>query len=154
MAEVGYAPGIAWSGRNILELAVWTRFCLSSTERANQFFEDAARDAISSLDIPTELLRPSGETNIRRTRELLFARAAIDGIKKPKDYTKVSDAAKTINFQHFGKRNMLFSKWTHPTALSIFGGETGTAINNLFFETARNLAEAVQADIRAFLARA
>jgi hypothetical protein len=54
MAQLEYTPANAWTGRNILELAGWTKFCLSSRERAKQFFEDAARDSISSLDIPAE----------------------------------------------------------------------------------------------------
>jgi hypothetical protein len=77
----------------------------------------------------------------------------MDGIKKPRACTKVSDAARIINFLHFGKLNMLFSKWAHPTALSIFSGDAGTPLNDIFLETTRPLAETVKADILAFLSR-
>ena len=131
MNKNAFTPGIAWTARNILELAVWTKYCACSEQNAKRFFEDCARDSISMMDIPDELIKPSGRESFNQVRKQLQTNAAEDEIARPDAYTRVANAAKKVNFPLFGKLNMILSKWAHPTAYKcVFSSPSSPAVES------------------------
>jgi hypothetical protein len=118
MRQKGDVNGTAWVSRNILELVVWAKYCRRSDENAYEFLQDVARDSMDAMNIPDEMVKPEGREGFRAAREAMLANAAEDHIKGR--YKSVSDAAKQIGFDLFGKYNMFLSKWVHPTAVSMF----------------------------------
>jgi hypothetical protein len=152
MSTNNFTPGIAWTARNLLELAVWTRYCLSSERNAKTFFQDAARDSISVMDLPQEVLKPSKRESFKQIREQLLKNAAEDQIESPDIYTRVANAAREMNTPYFGKINMILSKWAHPTALSVFSHrDTYPELNKLFYDLGLGWANTSIAAIKQFL---
>jgi hypothetical protein len=136
MNEAGFTPGVAWVARNILELTVWTAYCRLSEETAQRFFEDGKRDAITGMDIPDELIRADARDAFKATKEQLLTQAALDGVENPTEYQRVASAAKFVNYQYFGKINMLLSKWAHPTAMAVLEQSPPPELRNLFYRLA------------------
>lgn len=54
-----------------------------------------------------------------KVRRGMLEQAKVDKIEKPTESLSVGKAAKSIGLQHFGKFNMLLSKWAHPSALNV-----------------------------------
>src|SRR5581483_5978738 len=79
----GFTPGIAWTARNLLELSVWTRFCIMSEENAHRFYQDGARDAMGSMTLPDEMIKADRLEDFKQTRDDLLAKALDDNIEKP-----------------------------------------------------------------------
>ena len=149
-----FTPGIAWTVRNILELTVWTKYCASSEEKAKTFFQDSARDSISMINLPEELIKSSQRESFRQVRQQLLNNAAEDQIERPDIYTRVADAAKEMNLTYFGKINMILSKWAHPTALSIFSQRSVyPELNKLFYDLGVSWADTSIAVIKDFFLR-
>lgn len=134
MNEQGFTSGIAWISRNLLELSIWTRYCLVSEENAEVFYKDGARDAMGAMKLPDEMLKADRLGSFKQTRQQMLESAVDDNIENPTDYTPVSDAAKAINYPHFGKINMLLSKWAHPTAISVLMLGRDAQLNATFYK--------------------
>src|SRR4030095_46229 len=78
---------------------------------------DAARDAYDSVNIPDGILSDSGFSDIRQD---LLTKAERDGFDIEEKYTAVREAATQINLEKLYKfTNKTFSKFAHPTALSV-----------------------------------
>ena len=118
---------VAWIARNLLELWIWVEYCQSSQERAKRFCEDSARDALDMLDIPTEwfardqTLAKNPAFSFRVERKGLIEEAKQGGIEKPEDsFLRVSNAAEELGKKDwFYYQNKLFSKFAHPTAMTV-----------------------------------
>jgi hypothetical protein len=151
MNNIQYVSGVAWSARNILELSVWNAYCRLSEANAKKFYEDAARDAISSMNIPDEMINVADRESFKVGREDLLEKAAVDGIEKPMSYMHVDKAAKAVGYHHFGKINMVLSKWAHPTALNVLGGETGNILMPMFYKLGDEWAQTSITAIQDFL---
>ena len=124
------APLLAWRARNLLELAVWTRYCAQDRENARRLFEDAGRDTREVYDkflafgkaglftgeIPSDWAEP-----FENAKQALHERARAEGIDSLDGrYMDVSAAADECGIAaHFGLINKFLSKFTHPTALRI-----------------------------------
>ena len=108
---------VAWLARNLLELAIWSEYCTQSEENAKEFVIDSARDACDVLDIPDGLL---SKESFQPIRQELIAKARTDGFDIEENYTRVATAAKKLGrIEFFKHMNKAFSKFAHPTALSI-----------------------------------
>lgn len=154
MRQQSNVNGIAWVSRNILELVVWAKYCGQSDENAQEFIKDAARDSMSAMNLPDEMVKPEKREAFRTTRETMLASAAEDHIEKPMSYQRVPDVAKQIGIDLFGKYNMVLSKWAHPTAMSIFGANRGhivAVLADFFYELGKNLGDGAIMEIRGFL---
>lgn len=111
---------IAWIGRNLLELDIWTAYCLKSEENAKRFAEDCARDSLEMLNIPTDLFAKDGTFDFKAERQKLIAKALPTIPDIEEDFTRISDAAKSLDkVDGFRYHNKLFSKFAHPTALLV-----------------------------------
>lgn len=111
---------ICWIARNVLELYVWTKYCITSEANAKTFAEDSARDLVDMLDFPQTVLHP-GVERIRVARAAIIAWAKKGGFGDiDEEYTKVSAAAKSCGLADEWKMgNRMFSKFAHPTALLV-----------------------------------
>jgi hypothetical protein len=112
---------IAWTGRNLLELAIWSEHCAASKENAKEFLLDAARDGYDVLDIPGG---PVVINSLKPARQDLLDKTIGDGFDIEQENTRVFNAAKKLGRGDvFRYCNKIFSKYAHPTALVIFSDE-------------------------------
>jgi hypothetical protein len=142
------APLAAFCARNILEVAVWTSYCLASRDNAKRFTEDAKRDVNGILGICKrvgEVAKAHPDKGILdpATWQLLAdveARGELDD-----KYLPVHEAAKSLGTDEgiaFSAFNKLFSKFAHPTALTVsnvFIGEAGKQWSELFIKIGSGL---------------
>src|ERR1035441_8540165 len=116
----------AYCARNILELWVWTTYCIKSPGNANDFVQDAMKD-INGLLIPIRRLASLAGPDSTKSwsPETWAALSTIDSMGKLKtDFIPVSEAANTIGKEDgaiFSILNKVFSKFAHPTALVVSG---------------------------------
>jgi hypothetical protein len=124
------APLLAWRARNLLELAVWTRYCVGGKDNARRLYEDAGRDTREIYDkmlafrerrtfyreTPSDWAEP-----FEKAKCALYERARAEGIDSLDDkYLNVSAAAQKCGIlEKYSLINKLLSKFAHPTALRI-----------------------------------
>jgi len=133
---------MAWAARNILELSVWIDYCNASNTNARQFEVDAARDLdgfgknMQRLEV---LERGAKHPDlIQMQKELAeFAKTQYGVSTLDDDFTRVSDAAKSLGVDRFEPMNKLYSKFAHPTALalnSVDAEEADAGLRLMFLE--------------------
>jgi hypothetical protein len=141
---------LAWSARNLLELLVWSRYCVKSEENARNFLEESLRDIHMLLTVPDELLIP-GES-LTQQREKLLSDAAQDGwANVDKRFTQVSSIAESMGIKQFGKLNMILSKYAHPTALSIIEPDFADSFKEMIYVMGANYYTAGLSECKTFL---
>jgi len=138
----GNLNAIAWLTRNLLELAIWSSYCLRSETNAKQFVLDSSRDAHDAINVPDGIF--SETLSFREIRAQSIESARQDGFETlDQDYKAVSAAAKEIGMsQEFRDFNKLLSKFAHPTALSVIFDheETLAKLREKFFTFGLNIA--------------
>jgi len=137
---------MAWACRNLLEIAIFSRYVLISPEKAKQFTDDRL---IDDLEIGKALRKL--EEDARKNRIASGAGDALPGLDKPdgpfdadgiiQEFTKkmaeegvsprkplrTSDLAKVVGLQDdYEAMNKVCSKLVHPMAWSLFTAEAGT----------------------------
>lgn len=120
-------PIVAWHARNLLELSIWTEYCIQSQENAVRFAVDAMRDLDDIIKrLPQDEIDARPETkrwieNFESVRTGLAGDIGSEDLSKP--YTSVRTAAaaigKLIDYEAGMK---VYSKWAHPTALAVMTG--------------------------------
>ena len=122
---------MAWSCRNLLELAIFTKFALASRENAEEFVADRLIDA---KQIGTNLRKLELSLNpslAASAFDVLIAtcNAQMDaeGITRSR-FLNTRDLAGQVGLQDdYETMNQVCSKFVHPTAWSIFTAELGSA---------------------------
>jgi hypothetical protein len=151
---------VAWLARNLLELLIWTEFCIKSPENANRFYIDAVRDfddvirRVSTTDLKAH---PEAEGLLKEFRD---ARTELAGHLPPgeldKRYKEVRTAAQDLGkLPLFEKDFKALSKFAHPTALAIMiepiPDERGSLIRNSIIKHGLEMASEAAAMMRAFI---
>jgi len=115
----GKLNAVAWLTRNLLELAIWSSYCLRSEGNAKQFVLDSARDLHDAMDVPDGILSQS--FSFREARAESIANAKQDGFETlDENYKAVSAVARELGHaQEFRTLNKMLSKFAHPTALAV-----------------------------------
>lgn len=119
-------PLAAWNARNMVELAVWTRYCGQSERNARRFYEDALRDMKGIVISLAQLHKLVGVKyqHEQSSHELLdqLARAKLGLKSLDAEYAAVSAAAKKASMSEwYLPTNRFLSKFAHPTAVLIIG---------------------------------
>lgn len=113
---------VAWISRNLLELVIWTVYCIESPANAKVFADDAARDALDMLkNIPQGKFSNDPNYSFQGTRDDLLKHAKNAGVldlEKKHQQTNVI-AEKVGSTEEFRVSNKVLSKFAHPTALWI-----------------------------------
>ena len=115
---------LAWRARNLLELSVWSMYCVKSEDHARRFYEDAGRDVLGVFKAFTfqkskPAKRPIGSFQIQKGRRSFSSARQPRESSHWKDYKAVSEAARENGWgQHFAVSYKLLSKFTahHKTA--------------------------------------
>jgi hypothetical protein len=121
---------MAWSCRNLLELAIFTKFALSSKANADEF---AADRLIDGLQIGTSLKKLELYLNPQQVGSALDAvidqfkkQMSDEGITRTKFHT-VKELAKQVEMlDEYETINKVCSKFVHPTAWSLFTADIGS----------------------------
>lgn len=121
-------PEICWRARNLLELSIWSLYCVQSNENAKQFYGDGGRDAMDLLKKLGAWDQKSGhseqwEPQIEQSGLILKKFAKDMGLGSfEARYKSVNAAAKELGLElHYDTANKLLSKFIHPTALRVIG---------------------------------
>lgn len=142
-SKCGRLNTVAWISRNILELATWSRHCVQSEENSKQFILDSARDVNDVMKIPDGMF--STTFSFKDARQGNLDRAQEDGFTSlDESYTAVSKVAKQLGVGDvFKNLNKLFSKFAHPTALSIIytDGAVCDKLRDKFYNIGAEMAE-------------
>lgn len=115
---------VAWLARSLLELLIWTEFCVKSPQNATNFAIDAVRDcddlikrfATIDLEVHPEtisLLKDFGDVRIELEADLLPGE--LD--KRYKDVRTAAQDIGKLSFFEVGFK--VLSKLAHPTAMVI-----------------------------------
>lgn len=146
---------MAWSCRNLLELAIFTKFVLSSKANADEF---AADRLIDGLQIATSLKKLEFHLNPQQTVSELdpvieeFAKQKSDeGIKRT-NYRLTRELAIQVGMlEEYEAVNKVCSKFVHPTAWSLLTADIGPArfpeACNIFYATGAEYFTTVFAEI-------
>jgi hypothetical protein len=117
----GRTPTLAWSGRNFLELSIWTEYCCVSEENAKRFREDTSRDlygmiaATKGVGITPEL-RQRVDGLLQRFERIFNTQS----FKVSDEFKMVGKAATELGREReFFSYNKFFSKMAHPTAFIV-----------------------------------
>lgn len=122
---------LAWSCRNLLELAIWTKFALTSKANAYEFAADRLIDG-KQIGICLKKLERSLNPNLKTSAfdEVIgtFARQMTnEGITRNR-FLNMRDLARQVGLRdEYETMNQVCSKFVHPTAWSIFTAEFGSA---------------------------
>lgn len=123
---------LAWRTRNLLEIAVWSKYCTRSTENARLFYEDAGRDVRDLYDVFAAWGKQTGQEAawldpIEAAKHQLKEDAASYCVESLEgSYTSVKKAAKECGIgQTFAVAYKLYSKYAHQTAMMITGRTEG-----------------------------
>ena len=139
----GRLNSIAWLARNILELTTWSAYCAESEENSKQFVLDAVRDVNDVLNVPEGIY--AADFDFRAIRQENIDKAEADGFTSLDDnFTAVINAAKKLGRgDDFKYRNKLFSKFAHPTALSVIyqSKEIEATLKSKFYAVGIRMAE-------------
>jgi hypothetical protein len=127
-------PLSAFYTRNLLEILVWTRYCISSVDNATRFSQDAKRDVDGLLLTIKRLLQFISEAKVdlkdleatipdlANFLKLLDDKSSLDD-----KYKRVPDAASELGpgiLVLYKTLNTILSKLLHPTSLMV---------NNIFY---------------------
>jgi len=109
---------LAWSGRNFLELSIWTSYCCTSEENAKRFKEDTSRDLFGIVAAGKGAdLRPELHKNLDALLQRLERIFNTPTFKITDNFKRVRNAAAELGRERqFLADNKLFSKMVHPTA--------------------------------------
>lgn len=156
---------IAWATRSLLELAVWSEYCAKSFSNAEQFFNDALRDAIGLFQAMENLSSLAknlkGNDDIAKAKQKLSDTATKMGISNlDRRYKTVDAVAKELGESQaatYKNFNVLLSKFVHPTAfvinIALDRSWTKLLIDNFFAMAVTcangSLNEIAKADLRA-----
>jgi hypothetical protein len=153
---------LAWAARNLLELSIWVEYCNSSPSHAKQFRDDSARDliglskAIQSIHVGAYGI-PAEDLDSTMKKLVVFAESAFNVTDLDEDFKRVSDAAAELGRKSiFSSLNKLFSKFAHPTALSLNsvtaeGIEADNDLREMFFLDGADAAILPLVNIRSFV---
>jgi len=148
---------LAWAARNILELSIWIDYCNRSDVQAKQLRDDSARDllgfakAIQAIYIEGQ---GSPDLGLKKTEQDLisFAQNVFGVTGLDDDFKRVSEAAKDVGRENnFRQLNKLFSKFAHPTAISlnaVVAVEADAGIRTMFLNDGVELATDALTTIR------
>jgi hypothetical protein len=153
---------VAWAARNLLELSIWVDYCNLSNAHAKRFRDDSARDLIGfSKAIQSIYVEgygtPAQDLDDAMRRLVAFAEKTFNVAGLDDDFERVSDAAEEVGRRTtFSSLNKLFSKFAHPTALSLNsvtpeGVEADDAMREMFFVDGVDAAISPLTQIRAFI---
>ncbi len=135
---------ISWATRTLLELLVWTRYCVRSKQNTQRFYQDSVRDLAGALVAYRELASDKERfTDDQRviiddTETKAMALAASLGVSPlDAEFMPVHAAADEVGLGvDYRKANRILSKLVHPTAYmvctSITDGLSGSASENFF----------------------
>jgi hypothetical protein len=119
-------PAVAWNARNMVELAVWIKYCGHSEKNARRFHEDALRDLkglVYSLAQLNKLIGTRYEQE-QSSHEMLdrMAQTKLGLDSLDEHYATVSFAAKQVGLSvWYSPTNKFLSKFAHPTAVLVIG---------------------------------
>jgi hypothetical protein len=151
---------LAWTARNILELAVWIEFCTLSDDNAGRFQEDAVRDLAGLADAVQRVIRSTegqedAELELAQHRLTDFAANALGIPALGNDFHRVIQAATLLGrAESFAAANKLFSKFAHSTARAVHTVESIQAdegFRNMFLSDGIEMASDASTPIRSFL---
>lgn len=126
---------VAWVARNLLELDIWTIYCAHSEECAKRFIGDGARDAFGMIDLPDDFLKPESIPTFQSERARLTKVAEQRGVSDLSGvFKRVAKAAKEMGVSHFEKKNMMLSKFAHPTALIVLYPESVNEVKDVCYK--------------------
>jgi hypothetical protein len=119
-------PAVAWNARNMVELAVWIRYCGKSEKNVRRFHEDAFRDMkgiVLSLAELHKLIGSTYEQEASAHKKLdLMAQTELGLDSIDADYASVASAAKEVGLSvWYSPTNKYLSKFAHPTAMLVIG---------------------------------
>ena len=103
---------VAWRARNLLELMVWTEYCVQDLTNAQSFYEDAIRDLVDM-----NRNRPGLDDETRERLSSVVATLADPS--KPHKYKRVGDVAHDLQIALYEDNFKTLSKFAHPTAMSV-----------------------------------
>lgn len=108
----------AWAGRNLLELHYWTRYFLQSEENARRFHEDAICDLKDYLEKLGHLAPPDVLATGKEQVAGLVLR--MEQIRESDKFLSIARVAKSLGEETtYSEVNKFFSKFVHPTSMSI-----------------------------------
>lgn len=125
--KIGYdaynSPLLAWACRNLLELAVLTKFVLMSEGNARRFAHDRLIDGCDILTSLTALqlyLAPQSDTSVADdTLARMRAQMVAEGVTAKRHLTTVALAKIVGMDEDYACMNRVCSKLVHPTAWSV-----------------------------------
>jgi hypothetical protein len=122
----------AWSARNLMEIDIWTAYCVASEANARRFYDDAMRDAndlMKALKGFMDMAVLLGEFKNAQEQWSFSYNQALLEIERSADERGIADfqskntfikeAADAVGFTHFSFMNKLMSKFVHQTAMSV-----------------------------------
>jgi hypothetical protein len=128
---------VAWHGRNLLELLIWTEYCIKSPENAARFAVDAIRDLDDLMKLVTQdEIDATNPEDKRKFESFKSARASLtEEDVAPEDlskrYTSVRTAADALGkLRNYERAMKVFSKWAHPTALAVMLDKSSADVLN------------------------
>lgn len=114
---------VAWLARNLMELQLWTEYCIASEENTTNFRNDLFREMVHLIKIPPSV-KDDESVSVKLIRE--FRTEMIDIGKDAgfsdidAGYIRLVDVAKQLNKSNwYLVCNKFFSKYAHTTAISI-----------------------------------
>jgi hypothetical protein len=141
----GFAEGdiqyLAWAARTLFELKVFSEFVMQSDENRKRFIKDAFVDASSAMQVAyqtvatllDEQTKIEGQKLLEQIKPDLTAKLENAGVTPSDKYLHVAALAKNLGIEaEYRIVNMLLSKFTHTTGLSVI----------LPFETEKKVATA------------
>jgi hypothetical protein len=119
----------AFYARTILELFIWTKYCVKSPENADRFSNDSKRDIDGlrrMLKVFGEMIGPNlGDLEVIKSmgpEVIQYAEKIAEQTEFDTKYKQVRDAAEELGGEAFilyKNLNILFSKFAHPTAMMV-----------------------------------
>ena len=146
---------MAWACRNLLELAIFTKFVLASEANANEFAADRLIDAKQiginlkrlEFSLNPDLTTSAFDVLIDRVNEQMKA----EGVTRNRYLSTRELAAQVGLLDDFEAMNQVCSKFVHPTAWSIFTAELGSArfpdARDIFYTCGAQYSATVMAEI-------
>jgi hypothetical protein len=121
---------MAWSCRNLLEIAIFTKFALVSAANADEFVADRLIDGKqigTNLKRLEQILNPSLTASAFDTVIDRFdSQMRAEGITRTR-YLSTRDLAGQVGLQDdYDTMNQVCSKFVHPTSWSIFTSDLGS----------------------------
>jgi len=118
---------LAWRARNMLELSIWTAFCYGSRDNARRFYEDKHRDMLNWVTSVQKMVALLPDAEIAWRTFPIESKARITKVAEDEkiadideSFTKINAAAVEIGLDSFFlSMNKFFSKFAHPTALTV-----------------------------------